>query len=137
MDSSLISGSSAFHTLTPEKRTRLNAPLNAAAFFSKRRLERAMIINVPQQQFSKICCRYGIRKSVQMLITVVLSQTSKLRQTSVTSLDKLSAASPKTNFRFFNSTVFTNPRITLDLVLNNITCDETTSPLCFAFKMFP
>ena len=44
MDSSLISGSSAFHTLTPEKRTRLNAPLNAAAFFSKRWLERAMII---------------------------------------------------------------------------------------------
>ena len=53
----------------------------------------------------------------------------------MTSLDELSAASPETNFWFFNSTVFTNPLITFHaLVLNIVTCDETTSPLSFASK---
>ena len=30
-----------------------------------------------------------------------------------------------------------NLRITFDLVLNNVTCDETTSPLSFFIKSFP
>ena len=42
------------------------------------RLERAMIINVQQEQFSMIYHHYGIRKFVQMLITVLSLQTSKL-----------------------------------------------------------
>ena len=92
--------------------------------------------NIQQEQFSVIYCHYGIRKSVQMLITVVSLQTLKLWQTSVTSLGKLLTASPETNFRFFNSTMSTNLQITFALVLNNVTCDKTTSPLSFAFK-FP
>ena len=57
--------------------------------------------DIQLEQFSKIYRRYGIRESVQMLIAGVSLQTSKLWQMSVTSLDKLSAASPKINFRFF------------------------------------
>ena len=75
--------------------------------------------NARQEQFSKIYCSY--RKSVQKLINVVSSQTLKLWQASVISPDKFSAANPETNFRFFNLMVFTNLRITFDLVLNKST----------------
>ena len=41
---------------------------------------------------------------------------------------------PKPTFDFFfNLTVFTNRRMTFDLVFNNTTCDETTSPLRLLF----
>ena len=126
-----------------------NTPSNAAAFFAnapsffsnavcslQTQARTCHDHNFRQEQFFGIYRHYEIRKSVQLLITVVSLQTSKLWQTSVTLLGKLSAASPETNFRFFNSTVFTNPRITFALVLNNVTCDKM-SPLSFAWKKFP
>ena len=94
--------------------------------------------DVQQGQFSMIYHHYRIRKSAQ-IHSFIAGLPQSCDKHSWHHLINFQLPALKPTFDFFDLTVFTNPQITksFDLVLNNVTCDETTSPLSFALKKFP